>query len=203
MWDNDLRSLWNFPLTRKVKWNKSPHARRLFTWRSHISRPKGISQIPQGIYFTEKNTFCPKDKRCFFLAPPVGLEPTTPWLTVRCSTDWAKEECLCWHYLFSRPVTRQVSSAHVSLTSVFGMGTGGPSQQSTPTCLEGLPLHLCQSSLGALTALILAQFPAPVKQKLHCAATSLPEGQLLLRSNLHSKFSVRKIWWPVPDSNRC
>ena len=28
----------------------------------------------------------------FFLAPPVGLEPTTPWLTVRCSTDWAKEE---------------------------------------------------------------------------------------------------------------
>ena len=28
----------------------------------------------------------------FFLAPPVGLEPTTPWLTVMCSTDWAKEE---------------------------------------------------------------------------------------------------------------
>ena len=40
---------------------------------------------------------------------------------------------LCWHYLFSRPVTRQLSSAHVSLTSVFGMGTGGPSQQSIPT----------------------------------------------------------------------
>ena len=54
---------------------------------------------------------------------------------------------LCWHYLFSRPVTRQVSSAHVSLTSVFGMGTGGPSPQSTPTGLEGLPLHLCQSSV--------------------------------------------------------
>ena len=40
---------------------------------------------------------------------------------------------LCWHYLFSRSVTRQVSSAHVSLTSVFGMGTGGPSHQSAPT----------------------------------------------------------------------
>ena len=40
---------------------------------------------------------------------------------------------LCWRYLFSRPVTRQVSSAQVSLTSVFGMGTGGPSPQSTPT----------------------------------------------------------------------
>ena len=26
------------------------------------------------------------------LAPPVGLEPTTSWLTVMRSTDWAKEE---------------------------------------------------------------------------------------------------------------
>ena len=39
----------------------------------------------------------------------------------------------CRHSLFSRPVTRQVFSAIVSLTSVFGMGTGGPSRQSTPT----------------------------------------------------------------------
>ena len=39
----------------------------------------------------------------------------------------------CWRYLFSRPVARQVSSAKVCLTSVFGMGTGGPTPQSTPT----------------------------------------------------------------------
>ena len=31
-----------------------------------------------------------------------------------------------WRYLFSRSVTRQVFSAEMSLTSVFGMGTGGP-----------------------------------------------------------------------------
>ena len=30
-------------------------------------------------------------------------------------------------------VSRQVLSAQVSLTAVFGMGTGGPSPQSTPT----------------------------------------------------------------------
>ncbi len=30
-------------------------------------------------------------------------------------------------HLFSRAVTSQVSSAQASLTSVFGMGTGGPS----------------------------------------------------------------------------
>ena len=35
--------------------------------------------------------------------------------------------------LFSRAASRRVSSAQASLTSVFGMGTGGPSPQSTPT----------------------------------------------------------------------
>ena len=40
---------------------------------------------------------------------------------------------LCLRYLFSQPVTRQLSSAYVCLTSVFGMGTGGPTRQSTQT----------------------------------------------------------------------
>ena len=34
---------------------------------------------------------------------------------------------LCWRYLFSRAVASQVLSAGTSLTTVFGMGTGGPS----------------------------------------------------------------------------
>ena len=50
------------------------------------------------------------------------------------------EPVLCWHYLSSRAVARKVLSAQMSLTSVFGMGTGGPSPQSTPTREEGLPL---------------------------------------------------------------
>ena len=36
-------------------------------------------------------------------------------------------------YLFSRAVASQVSSARQSLTSVFGMGTGGPSAPMSPT----------------------------------------------------------------------
>ena len=36
-------------------------------------------------------------------------------------------EALCSRYLSSRAVARQVLSAYMSLTSVFGMGTGGPS----------------------------------------------------------------------------
>ena len=34
-------------------------------------------------------------KKPAFLAPPVGLEPTTTRLTAECSTDWAKEEYIC------------------------------------------------------------------------------------------------------------
>ena len=37
--------------------------------------------------------------------------------------------------LFFQAVSSQVSSAPLSLTSVFGMGTGGPSASSTPTYL--------------------------------------------------------------------
>ena len=34
---------------------------------------------------------------------------------------------LCWRYLSSRAVASQVLWAEMSLTTVFGMGTGGPS----------------------------------------------------------------------------
>ena len=45
---------------------------------------------------------------------------------------------LCSHYLSSRAVTRQVLSAYMCLTSVFGMGTGGPTWQSIRTHYEWL-----------------------------------------------------------------
>ena len=58
--------------------------------------------------------------------------------------------CLCWHYLSSRQVTLQVLSAQMSLTSVFGMGTGGPSSQSIPTRVDGVePSFMSKPSLGS------------------------------------------------------
>ena len=87
--------------------------------------------------------------KVIMMAPPVGLEPTTCGLTVRRSTDWAKGECLCSRYLFSRPVTRQLSSAYVCLTSVFGMGTGGPTRQSTRTLMDGVYPIVYIKSLAA------------------------------------------------------
>ena len=41
-------------------------------------------------------------------------------------------------FLFSQVVSNQVSSALPGLTSVFGMGTGGPPASLTPTELHGL-----------------------------------------------------------------
>ena len=43
--------------------------------------------------------------------------------------------CCVGNDLSSRPVSRQVLSALQSLTSVFGMGTGGPSALKTLTTL--------------------------------------------------------------------
>ena len=56
---------------------------------------------------------------------------------------------LCWRYLSSRAVARQVLSAQMSLTSVFGMGTGGPSSQSIPTHVDGSRHLLCQKPVGS------------------------------------------------------
>ena len=41
--------------------------------------------------------------------------------------------------LFYRAVARKVSSARMSLTSVFGMGTGGPSSLMTLTVCPAAP----------------------------------------------------------------
>ena len=68
-----------------------PHRRGDFTRRRRISRPQGISQIPKGIYFVKKST-C--NASAFFLAPPVGLEPTT--LSVRnivALLAWSASQC--------------------------------------------------------------------------------------------------------------
>ena len=46
------------------------------------------------------------------------------------------------NYLLSQAVTRQVSSTLRSLTSVFGMGTGGSSLLSSPDFFEVIPSKL-------------------------------------------------------------
>ena len=66
------------------------------------------------------------------MAPQVGLEPTTLRLTAECSAIELLRNMKCGSDLFFRAVTSQVSSTYWSLTSVFGMGTGGTSRLLPP-----------------------------------------------------------------------
>ena len=70
--------------------------------------------------------------RKYFLAPRVGLEPTTYRLTAERSTNWANEEYIkSSNNLSFQQGNPQVFSAQLSLTSVFGMGTGIASMLSS------------------------------------------------------------------------
>ena len=69
------------------------------------------------------------------MAPQVGLEPTTTRLTAECSAIELLRNMESGNDLSSRAVTSQVLSARRSLTSVFGMGTGGTFSPLSPeTC---------------------------------------------------------------------
>ena len=65
-------------------------------------------------------------------APQVGLEPTTTRLTAECSAIELLRNIESGSDLISRAVSSQVPSALESLTSVFGMGTGGTSPSLPP-----------------------------------------------------------------------
>ena len=85
----------------------------------------------------------------WFLVEMKGFEPLTPCLQGRCSPSWATPPWVgslifrftgeTFHLpgvsieLSSRTVARKVFSPLQSLTSVFGMGTGGPSSFRTLT----------------------------------------------------------------------
>ena len=75
---------------------------------------------------------------CWILTDPEGgTQKMSPKSIKKSPAYWRDFLSLCWHYLSSRQVTLQVLSAQMSLTSVFGMGTGGPSSQSIPTISDG------------------------------------------------------------------
>ena len=86
------------------------------------------------------------------LVEMMGFEPMTPCLQGRCSPSWATPPNLLGFFistrgsfrflgrvgieLFSRAASSQVFSPLQSLTSVFGMGTGGPSAFVTLTSFQ-------------------------------------------------------------------
>ena len=79
------------------------------------------------------------------IAPQVGLEPTTTRLTAECSAIELLRIMESGSDLSSRAVSSQVLSALESLTSVFGMGTGGTSPSLPP---EMVAISLFRLSLS-------------------------------------------------------
>ena len=106
--------------------------------------------------------------------------------------------------LSSRSVSRQVLSALVSLTSVFGMGTGGPSPLKTPT-IQGITpsklnrkgrkkqgcLHNCRSSPRAISTgrlnTLLRLHRRPINHVVYMDPYSIKDG----RSYLRGSFTLR------------
>ena len=66
----------------------------------------------------------------------VGVEPTHAGATIQCVNHFTKAAMKTGNFLSSQPVTRQVLSASGCLTTVFGMGTGGTIQASSPDIYE-------------------------------------------------------------------
>ena len=62
----------------------------------------------------------------------MGIEPMHAGATIQCVNRFTKAAIKTGNYLSSQSVSRQVLSAYECLTTVFGMGTGGTTQLSSP-----------------------------------------------------------------------
>ena len=91
----------------------------------------------------------------------MGIEPMHAGATIQCVNRFTKaamsfinrtrehvihEFYLCGNYLLSHVVSNEVPSAFERLTTVFGMGTGGTVQASSPHT-ECCPLKTSQKKL--------------------------------------------------------
>ena len=71
----------------------------------------------------------------------MGVEPMHAGATIQCVNRFTKAAMITGNALSSQSVSRQVLSAYECLTTVFGMGTGGTTQLSSPDILFNV-LHI-------------------------------------------------------------
>ena len=97
-----------------------------------------------------------------FLAPQVGLEPTTLRLTAECSAIELLRTMESGGDLLSRTVTSQVPSALKGLTSVFGMGTG-----VTPSLSPPEMVNIFRQVRSVVLVFLFACLLAPLYRRAH------------------------------------
>lgn len=110
-------------------------------WVSHLSKKAPSPDRRPSILFTVRShpavDRSPSPRRIDAVSapssPPSFGEGAIPGQNERPSTHRAEGLFGVGIYLLSRAASSQVSSTRVSLTAVFGMGTGVPSPSSTPT----------------------------------------------------------------------
>ena len=170
-WNNLLCKLWN--LTLRIKWNEinpSPPQRfhtpqAYFTPAGHFTNPeRDLFRLKKALAFAS----------AFFLAPPVGLEPTTLRLTAACSTDWAKEEC------FYRPV---LVGGNLCRRRLIFPGGYPPSIVSTNE------LNYRVRNGNGWTLIVID--------------TDSIFNAFHVKSIYHTSLARCFLWWPVRDSNPC
>ena len=110
-------------------------------WVSHLSKTAPSPDRRPSILFTVRShpaaDHSPSSRRIDAVpapsSPPSFGEGAIPGQNERPSAHRAEGLFGVGIYLLSRAASSQVSSTRVSLTAVFGMGTGVPSPSSTPT----------------------------------------------------------------------
>ncbi len=120
--------------------------------------------------------------RLFVLALPIFTARHQATIVGVCELNFCVRDGNRWTLTTSRPVTRQLSSAYVSLTSVFGMGTGGPSQQRPVT-------RQLSSAYVSLTSVFGMGTGGPSQQSI---PTSL--GRVVPSFIYQTLFCVRYLW---------
>ena len=89
-------SIWNlfFPFISKIFIKLLLKFSAVRIYNHLFCQPHSDRRLPNLNTRKQNETTNPFGLVVSFLAPPVGLEPTTSRLTVECSTGWAKEEYL-------------------------------------------------------------------------------------------------------------
>ena len=133
----------NYKLLPALATNSTPYCLLYASRPPFASRQKIACDAATGRRFNQTQITKKEEHRSvlLFLAPPVGFEPTTLRLTAGCSTAELQRNMKCGGDLSSRAVAHKVLSAQESLTSVFGMRTGGSSPPQPPQWLYNLDFH--------------------------------------------------------------
>ena len=128
--------------------------------RLHFSSAKRLHSPARGGFIKKAR------RSVLFSGSPCWARTNDPAVNSRMLYQLSSGGIICRRHLFSRAVTSQVSWATVSLTSVFGMGTGGTSKQSTPAYIWQTREALYPCEMGRWAAVSRCGDPCEIRTRV-------------------------------------